>query len=135
MKLSPVLRVLDLFMIALLVSVVIWTFKVKHDSEVALDRVAKLERDIEAEEIEIDLLQSDWGLLTSPARLEILVKRYGEQLGLQPTTPAQLANTNSLPPLKQEFDPFADPADPDYANTDSSVTTGSISGTSQDEVR
>jgi len=62
MKFSPVLRSLDLFMIALLIGVVIWTFKVKHDSEVALERVTKLEKKIKAEEIEIDLLNSDWGL-------------------------------------------------------------------------
>ncbi len=135
MKLSPVLRSLDIFMIALLIGVVIWTFKVKHDSEVALDRVAKLEKKIEAEEVEIDLLKSDWGLLTSPARLQKLVERYGEQLGLQPTTPAQLADTATLPPVKQEFDPFADPDQPDYANTDSSVTTGSVAKPQQEEVQ
>lgn len=126
MKLSPVLRSLDVFMLAILIGVVIWTFKVKHDSEVALDHVADLERKIEAEEIEIDLLRSDWSLLTSPARLEKLVERYGEQLELQSMEPSQLADKNALPPFRPPFDPSGEAADPSFANTDSSLTTGGI---------
>ena len=126
MKLSPVLRSFDMLMVALLIGVVIWTFKVKHDSEVALDRVAELEKKIAAEEIEIDLLLSDWGLLTSPARLEKLVERYGEQLGLEPTMPAQLADPNNLPPIEEGFDPENAEDDPEFANTDQEIKTGSV---------
>lgn len=135
MKLSPVFRSLDLFMVALLIGVVIWTFKVKHDSEVAIDRVANLEKKIEAEEIEIDLLKSDWSLLTSPARLEKLMERYGEQLGLEPTAPAQLADRSTLPPMKQEFDPALDANEPDFANTDASLKTGSVTKPFDEEVQ
>lgn len=126
MKLSPVLRSFDMLVVALLIGVVIWTFKVKHDSEVALDRVAELEKKIAAEEIEIDLLLSDWGLLTSPARLEKLVERYGEQLGLEPTMPAQLADPNNLPPIEEEFDPANASEEPEFANTDQRLKTGSV---------
>ncbi len=49
-----------------------------NDSRAAHDRVSELERQIEAQEVEIDLFKSDWSLLTSPARLEKLVERYGD---------------------------------------------------------
>lgn len=101
MRLSPFLRTLDILMVAFLVATVAWTFKVKNDSQVALERVAELEKQLEAERTEIDLLKSDWALLTSPARLQKLAERYGEQLGLEPAEPIQSASPNLLPPLRQ----------------------------------
>ena len=131
MKLSPVLRSFDMLMVALLIGVVIWTFKVKNDSGVALERVAELEKKIAAEEIEIDLLLSDWGLLTNPARLEKLVERYGEQLDLEPTMPSQLASPSDLPPIKEDFDPVNTEVNPDFANTDATLTTGRVKRSSE----
>ncbi len=124
MRFAPWLRTFDILMVALLIGVVFWTFKVKNDSQAALDRVAELQRQIEAERTEIDLLKSDWGLLTSPKRLEQLVERYGLELGLEPMSASQMADEKTLPPMRETFDPNED--DPEFAGTDQSVKTGSV---------
>ena len=49
MRFAPVLRSIDILMVAALLGSVVWTFKVKHDSQEAIDRVAILEKQIEAE--------------------------------------------------------------------------------------
>jgi len=129
MRFTPVLRSVDILMVAVLIGTVVWTFKVKHDSQQAIDRVATLEKQIEAEKNRVDLLKSDWSLLTSPARLERLVEHYGAQLELRPIEPAQLADDNSLPGLKRPEPLIEDVEDEDFAqdpNVDADVTTGSI---------
>lgn len=125
MRLSPVLRSLDILMVAVLIASVVWTFKVKHDSQEALDRVAKLNKQIEAEENRVDLLKSDWSLLTSPSRLEKLVKHYGGQLGLQPIEPAQLADDDTLPGFKAP-EVLVNDQDEGFAGVDATTQTGGI---------
>ncbi|MEO0908967.1 MAG: hypothetical protein AAFX96_01150 [Pseudomonadota bacterium] len=130
MRFAPVLRSFDLVMIVVLLAVVAWTFKVKHDSQRALDDVAALQQQINNEKNEIDLLNSDWSLLTSPARLQELVERYGGQLGLQPVEPAQLADEAGLPPIREELLPQQIIKE-DFANVDRDITTGGIGGAAQ----
>lgn len=113
-------------MVAVLIVSVVWTFKIKHDSQEAIDRVAVLEKQIEAEENRVDLLKSDWSLLTSPSRLEKLVRHYGAQLGLKPIEPAQLADDNSLPGFKKP-EVILDTEDGDgFAEIDGTINTGSV---------
>ncbi len=126
MRLAPVFRSFDILMVAVLIASVVWTFKIKHDSQQALDRVSSLESQIEAEENRVDLLKSDWSLLTSPARLEKLVKHYGGQLGLKPIEPAQLADDNSLPGIKRPDVDFNNQDQDGFAEVDGSVNTGSV---------
>ncbi len=125
MRLAPVFRSVDILMVALLIATVVWTFKVKHDSQEALDRVAILEKQIEAEKNRVDLLKSDWSLLTSPKRLEKLVEHYGGQLQLKPIEPAQLADDNSLPGLKRP-DELVDENPEGYAGIDGDLNTGTV---------
>ena len=128
MRLIPMFRSVDVIMIALLIGVVSWTFKVKHDSQAALERVAEIEREIAAERIEIDLLKSDWSLLTSPARLQSLAERYSEELGLQVMEPEQIADKEQLP----AFRPVESPGSPNdiegHASSADPLTTGAIDG-------
>jgi hypothetical protein len=126
MKFAPVFRSLDILMIAALIASVVWTFKIKHDSQEALDNVARLQKQIESEENRVDLLKSDWSLLTSPARLEKLVKHYGGQLGLEPIEPAQLADDNTLPGIKQPEITVGDEGRERNAGVDDLISTGSV---------
>ena len=126
MRFAPVFRSIDILMVAVLVASVVWTFKVKHDSQEALDRIAVLEKQIEAEKNRVDLLKSDWSLLTSPARLEKLVKHYGVQLGLNPIEPAQLADDNTLPGFKRPDFTIGDENADGFAGIDDTTQTGSI---------
>jgi len=126
MRFAPVFRSVDILMVAVLIASVVWTFKVKHDSQEALDRIAVLEKQIEAEKNRVDLLKSDWSLLTSPARLEKLVKHYGVQLGLNPIEPAQLADDTTLPRIKAPDIIFDDDNRDGFAAVDDETQTGSV---------
>ncbi len=126
MRFAPVLRSIDILMVAALLGSVVWTFKVKHDSQEAIDRVAILEKQIEAEKNRVDLLKSDWSLLTSPTRLEKLVKHYGVQLELKPIEPSQLADDESLPGFKKPEVIINDPDAEGFAEIDNDISTGSV---------
>lgn len=134
MRLAPVFRSVDILMVAVLIATVVWTFKVKHDSQEALDRVAVLEKQIEAEKNRVDLLKSDWSLLTSPKRLEQLVKHYGAELELKPIEPAQLADDNSLPGYRKPEVLIEDQSD-GFAGIDNDLNTGGIVQSSQGGVQ
>lgn len=128
MRFAPMLRSIDILLLVALIAIVSWTFKVKHDSQIALERVAELEKQIAAERVEIDLLKSDWSLLTSPARLQQLVERYNKELELEAMQAPQLADEQELPGFKlpqgtEETDRFA--------GTDAENTTGSIVETAE----
>jgi hypothetical protein len=90
-------RSFDVIMIVAVIASAAWTFKVKADSESALQRVAVLERRIELEREAIDLLKADWSLLTSPERLQKLVERYREELGLEPATALHIGKVGEIP--------------------------------------
>ncbi len=127
MKLGPIFRTVDIVMGLVLLAMITWTFKVKNDSEEALSRVAELERQLEEERIEIDLLKSDWALLTSPTRLQALVERYSNELGLVAAEPTQIINGDELPPLRTDFEPSNDKRNALGNGTDPTTQTGSIS--------
>lgn len=124
-------RGVNIILLALLIAVVSWTFKVKNDSQIALARVAELERQIAAEKIEIDLLKSDWSLLTSPERLQDLVTRYGDELNLKPMLPEQLAREDDLPGYRQEFELESSPLFDGFVEADKVITTGGIKAESE----
>jgi len=84
-------------MIGLVLGGAAMTFKIKQDSEEAINRVSKLESKIKAEQDAIDVLEADWSLLTDPGRLEALVERYKDQLPLQPTDPATIGTVSEIP--------------------------------------
>lgn len=117
------LRSIDLILLVALVAVVSWTFKVKNESQAALKRVAELEKQIEAEKVEIDLLKSDWSLLTSPARLQQLVEFYKKELELDTTSATQVTSDEELPGFRVRELPDKNEG---FAGTDANVTTGSI---------
>ncbi|MEM9277592.1 MAG: hypothetical protein AAGA76_03375 [Pseudomonadota bacterium] len=123
MRLAPMMRSIDLILLIALVAVVSWTFKVKHDSQLELERVAELEKQIAAEKVEIDLLKSDWSLLTSPARLQELVERYSQELQLEQMSATQIAKENELPGFRL---PNLPDEGESFADTDASIKTGSV---------
>lgn len=122
MRFGPMFRSMNLIMLAALIATVSWTFKVKHDSREAHARVIALEKQIKAQEIEIDLFKSDWSLLTSPARLERLADRYGDQLGLSAAQPSQLSDIENLPPFRS-LEPEVPSVEEDFAEVQNNNNT------------
>jgi hypothetical protein len=118
-------RTLDLIMVTALVAGAGWTFKVKHDAEQAVARVEHLETQIRIEREAIEVLKADWGLLTNPARLEALAKRYGDDLKLQPLQPRQIVTPNAIPHKMPEGVTVDDSEQAGLA-ADTNTKTGSI---------
>lgn len=128
MRLAPMMRSIDLILLVALVAMIVWTFKVKQDAQIAIEKVAELEKQIAAEKVEIDLLKSDWSLLTNPARLQALVERYNKQLELKPMEATQQGTENDMPGFKvTEPEEVKD----GFAETDNTIATGSIGGGDQ----
>ncbi len=99
-------RTIDIVMIAMLIAGAGYTFKVKHDAEQAVARVESLETRIRLEREAIDILKADWSLLTSPDRLEALIARHREELGLEPISPRQIVTLDKIPQKQPDLMPI-----------------------------
>jgi len=123
------IRSIDIVMIVAVIGSATWTFKVKSDSEAALQRVAVLERRIELEREAIDLLKADWSLLTSPDRLQKLVERYRDELKLEPVTAAHVGKASEIP-LRGQLNGAEDETSRQAADAPAGpeTRTGSIEG-------
>ncbi|MCB1438885.1 MAG: hypothetical protein H6888_14750 [Nitratireductor sp.] len=95
------LRTIDIIMIGALLGGAAFTFKVKHDSEQAIEKVEHLQNQIQKERDAIDILKADWALLTDPQRLERLAEIYGEELQMAPADPAQIGSVDNIPMRSQ----------------------------------
>jgi hypothetical protein len=135
------IRTLDVIMIGVLIAGAGYTFKVKHDAEQAVARVESLETRIRLEREAIDILKADWSLLTSPDRLEALIQRHREELGLEPLSPRQIVTVDKVPerlpdllPIDGEADaPEGRAADADGTQESDGTLTGSVSKPAGDE--
>ena len=103
------LRTLDIILIVIMTAVAAVTYTIKHQAELKLEEVRKLEAEIKLEHDTIDLLKADWALLTQPNRLNRLVKTFEADLKLVPTESTQLAQPNELPMPTAEL-PALEPA-------------------------
>ncbi|CAN7252772.1 cell division protein FtsL [Rhizobium sp. LjRoot254] len=106
------LRTLDIILIVIMTAVAAVTYTIKHQAELKLEEVRKLEAEIKLERDTIDLLRADWALLTQPSRLQKLITSYQGELQLVPTESTQLTQASELPMLKADL-PVFDPADKD----------------------
>lgn len=97
------LRTLDLILVGVMVAAAVVTYSIKHQADLKLESVKKLEAEIKLEKDTIDLLRADWALLTQPNRLHRLVNVYQGDLQLAPTLPTQLAQPQELPMLRSQL--------------------------------
>jgi hypothetical protein len=128
------LRSIDVVMIGLLLGGAAFTFKVKHYSEVAIEKVTKLQNEIKTEQESLDILKADWSLLTDPKRLQVLVERYQGQLGIEQLDPQAIGTITEIPVKPPQLpDPDkGDIASLIEAEPDNNLKTGTVdSGASQ----
>lgn len=121
-----ILRVLNFLVIGALVLAAAWVYRIKYDSTVQAERLAKLRGEVRHERDEIATLRAEWGQLDNPARIEALAKRY---LHLRPIAPTQFDTLDRLPEkppqdVTANGDPIADVIE--HLNATDGVTTGSI---------
>ena len=103
-------RTLDIILVVVMTVAAAVTYTIKHQAELKLEEVRKIEAEIKLEHDTIDLLRADWALLTQPSRLSKLIETYKDELQLVPTESTQLVQPSELPMLKAEL-PVYDPAD------------------------
>ena len=115
------MRLIHILTIATLIAAASFVYKIKFDSTLQAERVAKLRGEIRRERDAIALLRADWSKLDTPSRLEELAQRH---LALQPIQSTQFDNLDNLPPRPPKLP--AAPADPIGAMIDGAETTGSI---------
>ena len=89
-----ILRVLNLMVIGALILAAAYVYRIKYDSTVQAERLAKIRSEVRRERDTIAALRAEWGELESPSRIEALAKRY---LHLKPIAPTQFDKLNGLP--------------------------------------
>ncbi|HVV78635.1 MAG TPA: hypothetical protein VHD59_03340 [Pseudolabrys sp.] len=98
------MRLLNIVVIGVLILAAAFVYKIKFDSTLQAETVAKLRGEVRRERDAIALLRAEWTKLDTPARLEALAKRH---LALKPVEPTQFDNFENLPerPAKPEVTP------------------------------
>jgi len=89
-----ILRMLNFVVIGALVLAAAYVYRIKFDSTVQAERLAKLRGEVRRERDDIAALRAEWGQLDNPERIEVLAKRY---LQLKPIAPTQFDALDHLP--------------------------------------
>ncbi len=95
-----ILRILNLVVIVALVAAAAYVYRIKFDSTLQAERLAKIRSEVRRERDTIAALRAEWGELDNPARIEALAKRY---LQLKPVVPTQFNSLDQLPDRPPQF--------------------------------
>ncbi|RDV04966.1 cell division protein FtsL [Undibacter mobilis] len=118
------MRILNILVIAALVIAASYVYKIKFDSTLQAERVAKLRHELRRERDAVAGLRAEWAKLQAPMRIQGLAERH---LKLKSAVSTQLANFDNLPmrpaPAPPQDDPIASMIVPGAPQE----TTGSIS--------
>ncbi len=119
-----ILRILNLVVIGALVLAAAYVYRIKFDSTVQAERLAKMRSEIRRERDTIAALRAEWGELDSPARVETLAKRF---LPLKPIAATQFDSLDQLPDRPPRF-VKPDSADPIGHITDNVQEPDQVTG-------
>lgn len=121
------MRLLNIMVIAALILAASAVYKIKFDSTLQAERVAKLRGEIRKERNAIAHLRAEWAKLDTPGRVQGLAERH---LGLKPIQPVQFDNFDRLPERPPALVPPAS-TDPIGAMIAPSDATGSVPAPAQ----
>ncbi len=71
-----ILRILNLIVVGVLILAAAYVYRIKFDSTVQAERLAKIRSEMRRERDAIAGLRAKWGELDNPARIEALAKRF-----------------------------------------------------------
>lgn len=89
-----IFRVLNIVVIGALILAAAYVYRIKFDSTVQAEHLAKLRGEVRKESDRIAALRAEWGELDNPARIDALAKRF---LPLKPIAPTQFDSLDRLP--------------------------------------
>jgi hypothetical protein len=118
------MRLLNILVIAALILAASFVYKIKFDSTLQAERVAKLHNELRRERDITARLRAEWARLDTPGRIQGLAERH---LNLKPIQSMQFSTFDNLP---DRLPPVARPLPPDpiarILDPDQPETTGSI---------
>jgi hypothetical protein len=121
------MRLVNILVIGALILAASYVYKIKFDSTLQAERVAKLRGELRKERDASAVLRAEWAKLEAPGRLQMLAEKY---LPLRPIEPTQFDDFSRLPerpaPVAPENDPIGAMITPS-----GQVITGSIPRKSQ----
>jgi hypothetical protein len=123
-----ILRILNLIVVGVLILAAAYVYRIKFDSTVQAERLAKIRGEVRRERDAIAGLRAKWGELDDPARIEALAKRF---LPLKPIESTQYSSLDQLPERPPELVPpgSQDPIGAFLEDSDASpAATGSVAG-------
>lgn len=89
-----IVRMLNLLVIGALIFAAAYVYRIKFDSTVQAERLAKMRAEVRRERDKIANLRAKWGELDNPARIEELAKHF---LKLKPVAATQFDKLDHLP--------------------------------------
>ena len=102
------MRILNILVIAALVSAAAYVYKTKFESTRQAERLAKVRMEIRQEQDAIASLRAEWSKLDTPSRIQALANRH---LSLKAIDPRQFDTLRNLPEREPDLVPpnSADP--------------------------
>jgi cell division protein FtsL len=100
------MRLLNIFVIGALILAASFVYKIKFDSTLQAERVAKLADQLRRERDAIATLHAEWAKLDTPGRIQGLADRH---LALKPILPTQFDSLDRLPERPPAGSPGSDP--------------------------
>src|ERR1700686_2686114 len=88
------MRLLNIMVIGALILAASFVYKIKFDSTLQAERVAKLAGELGRERNAIAILRAEWAKLDTPSRIQGLADRH---LALRPIVPTQFDKLDRLP--------------------------------------
>jgi hypothetical protein len=88
------MRLLNIMVIGALILAASFVYKIKFDSTLQAERVAKLAGELGRERNAIAILRAEWAKLDTPSRIQGLADRH---LALRPIVPTQFDRLDRLP--------------------------------------
>jgi hypothetical protein len=95
-----IVRLLNLLVIGALIFAAAYVYRIKFDSTVQAERLAKLRAELRHERDKIAGLRAKWGELDNPARIEQLAKRF---LKLKSVAATQFDKLDHLPDQPPDY--------------------------------
>ena len=119
------MRLLNIMVIGALILAASFVYKIKFDSALQAERVAKLRGELRRERDAIATLRAEWGKLDTPGRIQALAGRH---LLLRPSGPAQFDTLDHLParPPTVVLPPPTDPIGAMIEPAGDGLPTGSL---------
>jgi hypothetical protein len=96
------MRLLNILVIGALILAASFVYKIKFDSTLQVERVAKLRGELRRERNAIAILRAEWAKLDTPGRIKGLADRH---LALKPVEATQFDSLDRLPERPPEVVP------------------------------